>query len=153
VTWERFTHPDDVPTTMALVRAHLAGDSPYYEAEFRMRTRAGDWVWVQSRGKVVERSAAGKPLRIAGTHIDVTARREAADRMRAMALANEQLVAELRTALERVKVLSGLLPVCAWCKSVRNDQGYWQRIEHYLEEHTDAKFTHGLCPACTDRVQ
>lgn len=151
-TWERLAHPDDVPATMALVRAHLAGDSPYYEAEFRMRTRAGDWVWVQARGKVVERSADGKPLRIAGTHIDVTARREAADRLRAMAAANEVLVAELRTALERVKMLSGLLPVCAWCKSVRNDQGYWQRIEEYLSDHTDARLTHGLCPTCSGRV-
>ncbi len=151
-TWERLTHPDDVPATMALVQAHLDGSSPFYEAEFRMRTRAGDWVWVQARGRLVERSTDGKPLRIAGTHIDVTARREAADRMRAMARANEELVAELRTALERVKVLSGLLPVCAWCKSVRNDQGYWQRIEEYLVDHTDARLTHGLCPNCSGRV-
>ncbi len=151
-TWEKLTHADDVPLAMERVRAHLAGASPHYEAEFRMRSASGRWLWVQARGKVVERSADGKPLRIAGTHIDVTERREAEDRMRAMARANEELVAELRTALERVKVLSGLLPVCAWCKSVRNDQGYWQRIEEYLVEHTDARLTHGLCPNCSGRV-
>lgn len=151
-TWERLTHPDDVPVAMERIRSHLAGDSPYYEAEFRMRTRTGDWVWVQSRGKVVERAADGKPLRVAGTHIDVTERHAAEERMRAMARANEELVAELRTALERVKMLSGLLPVCAWCKSVRNDQGYWQRIEEYLSEHTDARLTHGLCPDCSGRL-
>lgn len=151
-TWERLTHADDVPAAKELVRAHLAGESPYYEAEFRMRTRAGTWAWVQARGKVVDRSVDGRPLRVAGTHIDITKRREAEDRMRAMARANEELVTELRQALDRVKVLSGLLPVCAWCKSVRDDQGYWQRIEVYLEEHTDARLTHGLCPNCSGRV-
>jgi PAS domain S-box-containing protein len=61
-------------------------------------------------------------------------------------------VTDARAAQERVKRLAGLLPVCAWCKSVRNDRGYWQQIEHYLAEHTDARFTHGLCPACSERL-
>jgi hypothetical protein len=61
-------------------------------------------------------------------------------------------VTEQRLAQERVRRLSGLLPVCAWCKSVRNDQGYWQQIESYLSENTDARPTHGLCPDCSGRV-
>ena len=61
-------------------------------------------------------------------------------------------VTETRLATERAKRLAGLLPVCAWCKSVRDDRGYWQQIEHYLAEHTDARFTHGLCPSCSEKM-
>jgi len=44
--------------------------------------------------------------------------------------------------------LSGLLPICAWCKKIRDDQGYWQQMEHYLTQHTGAVFSHGRCPEC-----
>jgi hypothetical protein len=50
-----------------------------------------------------------------------------------------------------VKTLSGLLPICAWCKNIRDDQGYWERIETYIANHTDASFTHGLCPSCATK--
>jgi AmiR/NasT family two-component response regulator len=55
---------------------------------------------------------------------------------------------ELQEALATVKTLSGLLPICAKCKKVRNDQGYWQHVEAYLREHSTVEFTHGLCPDC-----
>jgi len=151
-TWERLTHVDDMPAAKAALQAHFAGDTPFYECEFRMRHKRGDWVWILDRGKVVVRDADGRPLRATGTHTDITARRATEERMRVVAQANEKLVDELRAALDRVKTLSGLLPVCAWCKSVRNDNGYWQRIEEYLSEHTDARMTHGLCPTCSGRV-
>jgi hypothetical protein len=60
----------------------------------------------------------------------------------------ESLIGELRTALGEVKTLHGLLPICAKCKNVRNDDGYWERIEGYLEDRSDAVFTHGMCPEC-----
>ncbi len=60
----------------------------------------------------------------------------------------ERMVKELTEALAKVKTLSGLLPVCAWCKNIRNDEGYWQRIETYLSERSYANFTHGMCPDC-----
>ncbi len=63
----------------------------------------------------------------------------------------ERVVEELTDALAKVKTLSGLLPVCAWCKNVRNDEGYWQKIETYLAEHSDARFTHALCPDCMSK--
>ena len=50
------------------------------------------------------------------------------------------------------KVLSGLLPICAWCKNMRNDEGYWQSVEAYISAHTKAEFTHGLCPACMEKL-
>jgi CheY-like chemotaxis protein len=64
---------------------------------------------------------------------------------------NEQLQAknlELAAALAQVKKLSGLLPICASCKKIRNDEGYWQNVEIYIHEHSEADFSHGLCPEC-----
>ncbi|RME47708.1 MAG: response regulator [Caldilineae bacterium] len=55
---------------------------------------------------------------------------------------------ELEEALAKVKTLSGLLPICANCKKIRDDEGYWQQVELYIEEHSDARFSHGLCPDC-----
>jgi ligand-binding sensor domain-containing protein len=55
-------------------------------------------------------------------------------------------------AIGELKVLSGLLPICAWCKKIRDDRGYWSKIEAYLSARTDAEFTHGICPECTKRM-
>lgn len=60
----------------------------------------------------------------------------------------EQLLAELQEALANVRTLSGLLPVCAWCKKVRDDQGYWSEIEAFVHAHSEARFSHGICPDC-----
>lgn len=60
----------------------------------------------------------------------------------------EERTRELRESLESVKQLQGLLPICAWCKKVRDDQDYWHEVEHYVSAHTDAKFSHGICPNC-----
>jgi hypothetical protein len=56
--------------------------------------------------------------------------------------------ARMAEALERVKTLHGLLPICAWCKRIRDDKGYWNQVEAYIHEHTGADFTHGICPEC-----
>lgn len=58
--------------------------------------------------------------------------------------------AELQDALGKVKVLHGLLPICASCKKIRDDKGYWQGLEHYISEHSGAEFTHGICPECAE---
>jgi len=58
---------------------------------------------------------------------------------------------ELREALERIKTLRGLLPICMHCKKIRDDSGYWQKLEEYLGEHSEAEFSHGICPSCFER--
>jgi hypothetical protein len=64
----------------------------------------------------------------------------------------ERLIAELRGALDNVKTLSGFLPICASCKKIRDDQGYWNQIESYLHDHTDIDFTHSICPECSKQL-
>ena len=58
---------------------------------------------------------------------------------------------ELGRALVEVKTLSGLLPICAWCHKVRDDDGYWQQLEEYFVSHSQVKFTHGICGDCTQK--
>ena len=62
--------------------------------------------------------------------------------------AQQRLIAQLEEALSKVKTLSGLLPICSACKKIRDDQGYWSQVEGYIQEHTDARFTHSYCPEC-----
>jgi HAMP domain-containing protein len=64
----------------------------------------------------------------------------------------ERLIGELQQALGEVKVLRGILPICSSCKKVRSDQGSWQQIESYIREHSDAEFSHGICPECARRL-
>jgi hypothetical protein len=60
----------------------------------------------------------------------------------------EKLIAELTDALAQIKTLKGLLPICSTCKKIRDDMGYWNTLEKYIMEHSEAEFTHGICPDC-----
>ncbi len=62
-----------------------------------------------------------------------------------------QRVRELEDALSRVKTLQGLLPICSYCKKIRNDRNYWQQVEGYLSDHSELQFSHGICPDCYGR--
>jgi uncharacterized membrane protein YhiD involved in acid resistance len=64
----------------------------------------------------------------------------------------QNLIAELQGALARIKTLRGMLPICASCKKVRDDKGYWSQIEAYISEHSEAEFSHGLCPECAQKL-
>lgn len=74
-------------------------------------------------------------------HKDI-ARRKIAEKIQ------EDLIIELRDAIAKIKTLTGLIPICAWCKKIRDDKGYWKKVETYIREHSDASFTHGICPDC-----
>jgi len=64
----------------------------------------------------------------------------------------EKLIAQLQEALDKVRVLSGFLPICASCKAIRDDKGYWKQIESYISEHSEAEFSHSLCPKCAKKL-
>jgi len=84
--------------------------------------------------------------------VNYVASREMARRRRAESEQRE-LIERLQKALAEVKTLSGLIPICGWCKSVRSDKGFWQSVEQYVRAHTDANFTHGVCPSCTAKLK
>jgi F0F1-type ATP synthase assembly protein I len=63
-----------------------------------------------------------------------------------------KIILELHNALDEVKTLSGFLPICASCKKIRDDKGYWNQIEAYISEHSEAEFSHGICPECSKKL-
>jgi PAS domain S-box-containing protein len=82
---------------------------------------------------------------LVGIGRDITAQKKAeAER--------ERLIIELQDALADVKLLSGLVPICANCKKIRDDQGYWTQIESYIQDRSDAKFSHSICPDCAKKL-
>jgi hypothetical protein len=70
-----------------------------------------------------------------------------------LGLRNKHLASTHAATLEDVKILRGLLPICAWCKNVRNDQGYWTQIEAYVAKHSEVSFSHGICPECLNKLR
>ncbi len=70
----------------------------------------------------------------------------------AMEKERSALIYQLEDALNHVKTLNGMLPICAACKKIRDDKGYWNHIEQYLKEHSDAEFTHSFCPGCSEKI-
>jgi DNA-binding response OmpR family regulator len=85
-----------------------------------------------------------KPYDLAELRVRIRTGERILELQRALIAANQ----ELRQALGRVKTLSGLLPICASCKNVRDDKGYWQQIEAYVRDHSEAEFSHSICPSC-----
>ena len=88
-------------------------------------------------------STSGQECRLAVMEITASKRAEAE---------RERLIKELQAAQARVKQLSGLLPICASCKKIRDDDGYWRQIETYIQSHSEAFFSHGICPECAERL-
>jgi PAS domain S-box-containing protein len=76
--------------------------------------------------------------------------RDASERIKAER-EREKLIEDLEDALEKIRTLKGLLPICAFCKKIRDDQGYWEKVETYIEAHSDAEFSHSICPECAKK--
>ena len=120
-------------------------------AVFRLRRKDGSEVWVKDHGRhIVDEN--GNVLYHEGVLRDVTERKLAEDALGKSTREREKLIQELRFALDNVKTLQGLIPICANCKKIRDDKGYWNQVEGYIMEHSDATFTHGVCPDCAKKI-
>lgn len=122
----------------------LAREGVATDLEFQMRRHDGRVIWVRDTARAV-RGADGAVYCYEGALEDIT-ERVIAVRER------EALIGELRQALAKVDTLQGLLPICANCKRIRDDEGDWQSIEAYVSDHSRAQFTHGLCPECINKL-
>jgi hypothetical protein len=80
-----------------------------------------------------------------GVYEDITPRKEAE-------AARDHLISHLTEALANIKTLRGLVPICAGCKKIRDDSGFWNQLETYIQAHSEAQFSHGLCPDCVQRL-
>ena len=112
--------------------------------ESRVEFPYGQLHWVRWTNSCVVDSD-GKFLEYQAIGYDVT-------NAKRMAQEREELLTHLKDSLAKNKILTGLLPICANCKKIRNDQGYWNVVEQYITEHTDATFSHGICPECAKEL-
>jgi PAS domain-containing protein len=114
----------------------------------------GEWTFIRKDGSrftsLVVVTALADEAGISTGYLGVF--RDISDRKRSEA-EREKLILDLRNALAEVKTLSGMIPICGWCKSVRSDQGFWQTVEQYVHSHTDASFSHGICPTCQEKFK
>jgi hypothetical protein len=115
----------------------LQGDPGSYVAIFKERTLRA---YVEPM-----RTPNGAITGCIGIALDITEQKRLEEQ-------REQLIEELRNALTDIKTLRGMLPICAWCKKIRDDRGYWTQIEQYIRAHSEAEFTHGICPECRQKL-
>lgn len=101
-TWQNLVHPDDLSTSNVLIDRHFSGEIEYYDCECRMRHKTGQWIWIHDRGKVVSWSKDGKPLRMLGTHADITFRKQAEEELRLAHDTLEQRVLERSREIEKM---------------------------------------------------
>jgi PAS domain S-box-containing protein len=112
--------------------------------EFVVESKEGRSFVVEVTASNVTSSSGELAGRMA-SFIDITKRKEIeADR--------EELISKLQDALKKIKTLRGIIPICAACKKIRDDKGYWNQLENYIREHSEAVFSHGICPECTARL-
>ena len=134
-----FVHPDDRERTIEQNRRVRSGERALgFENRYVCKDGSYRWLLWNATADVEQRV-------IYSVARDITHRKEAeAER--------ERLVQELQLALAEVRELQRILPICMYCKSIRDDENYWQTVENYISEHTKTRFSHGICPACYDRV-
>ena len=135
-------HPDDLELVMNTVRDGIAVPGTVRRLEYRFRHKDGSWRFLEGVGRnLLDDPTIGA---IVVNARDVTERKMAEAQQ-------EDLVRQLQAALAEVRSLRGILPICASCKRIRGDGGQWEAVESYVREHTNAEFTHGLCPDCAAR--
>lgn len=151
-------HPEDKECNSQLVQQAIAGDIEQFRLEKRCIRKNGEIIWVTVSGQVI-RNPSGGPLHLISMIEDITERKEMETSLREardeLELRVVERTAELTRANEILKeqaasitTLRSLLPICAHCKRIRNDEGYWQQIESYIHQHAGTEFSHGICPEC-----
>jgi PAS domain S-box-containing protein len=136
--WFELVHPED--REIILNGNQVLYDRGSLVIEYRFRHKNGAYRWLHDEMKLQYRSENGF-WEAVGAWFDVTERKGMQEALRET---NQQL----REERDKVKTLQKLVPICSYCKDIRDDQGFWQQVELYVREHTGAEFSHGICPEC-----
>jgi len=131
--WAEGVHPDDFDKCLEIYLGSF-GRREAFEMEYRLRRHDGEYRWIFDRGVPIY-APDGAFIGYTGSCIDVTERVEAEEALR-------------REKEKQIRNLHGLLPICAHCKKIRDDAGYWHSLEKYITEHSEAVFSHGICKEC-----
>ncbi len=116
-------------------------DGRIHEHDTEVIDKNGDTIHFHCTANVALRDADGKPSRVIEVSRDITELKKAEAE-------KDRLIDQLREAAEKIKTLNRLLPICAACKKIRDDKGYWQQVEEYIRDHSGIQFSHSMCPAC-----
>ena len=138
-TYSNFVHPDDKEFHNQLVeqRIKTKDDKPF---EYRVLCKDETIKYVMVQMEVVDNDQ-GEAIFFQGTVIDITERKKFEEE-------REKLIKELQEALKEIKTLRGILPLCSFCKKIRDDKGYWEQVDVYIHKHSQAEISHGICPDC-----
>lgn len=134
-------HPEDLEMFVEKVMISAKNLTPYHEI-FRC-VKGEKTVWVECRATPTP--MADGSIIWDGFFLDITERKQAEEE-------REKLISELKNALSEVKTLKGFIPICASCKNIRDDEGYWQQIERYIQSNSEAEFSHSICPECAKKL-
>ena len=121
----------------------IRADAPGYRQEFMCAARDGSTLWFQEDTRI-EKLGENR-WHLYGVSMDITERKKAEQE-------RERLLGELKTALADVRQLRGMLPICANCKKIRDDAGYWEQIESYMRDRIHVEFSHSICPECEKKL-
>lgn len=144
-------HPDDRETIKNDMAA-ISRDKQLPSRDIRLLKKDGSYIEVEVRGFIV---ALAEQKYIGAIIRDITSRKSAERGLETYRDSLEKLVEErtrtLQKALDEIKTLAGILPICSFCKKIRDDQGYWNQVEDYVRKHSKAEFSHGFCPECAEK--
>ncbi len=139
--FQQTVHPEDLGLVRKQISKRISGEVNSVNYTFRGIKKNGEIIHVEVFGSTIQ--LAGKSA-VAGSILDITARKQVEEQ-------REKLIEALQKALSEVKTLRGFLPICSYCKKIRDDKGYWSQIESYIHKHSDAEFSHGICPECAKK--
>ncbi|MBW2645978.1 MAG: PAS domain S-box protein [Deltaproteobacteria bacterium] len=137
-------HGYDTPCEPCVVNKCFE-DGKIHECETEVTGADGKQVVFWCTASVAAHDADGRPKMVVEICRDITKRKMVEEE-------REQLISDLQKALSEIKALSGMLPICASCKKIRDDKGYWNQIEAYISTHSEVEFSHGICPECEKKL-
>jgi PAS domain S-box-containing protein len=147
----KLVYPEDKAKTVHRIKERRTGARSTTSFETRLvtknQTAASFEVFIISAQGLYSPANVGLGtfLGTQGIARDITERKQAEEE-------REKLISKLQEALDNIKTLKGLLPICANCKKIRDDKGYWNQIEAYIRDHSEAEFSHSICPGCTKKL-
>ena len=144
--WLQIIYPDSRETMLNYFQNNILGQRQKFDKEYKIiNIKTGQNKWVHGLG-ALKYDEYNNPFELFGTIQDITERKQAEEE-------REKLISDLQTASAKIKTLSEIIPICAWCKKIRDDEEYWKQVEEYIRDHTEAEFSHGLCPECAAKME
>ena len=139
MTFADFTYPDDIGKNLELFKKLLAGDIPQLSMTKRFVHKNGHTIWANVKLSLILDN--NNPSLVVGIVEDITEQKKEE-------MVKDALIEKLQKATEEIKSLQGIIPICMHCKQIRDDKGFWNKVENYIQERSKAKFSHGICPTC-----